>query len=77
MIEPYVTGLLWFNKLPDQKATVEAFKKHLWHCYFESTRSFAEDVSETGPGKGIDRNLLNCSDTRVSRIWSLVSFLAL
>jgi len=33
MIEPYVTGLLWFNKLPDQKATVEAFKKHLWHCH--------------------------------------------
>ena len=26
MFEPYVTGLMWFNKLPDTKAVADAFE---------------------------------------------------
>eukprot|EP00435_Cladocopium_sp_Y103_P066489 s149_g28.t1 len=33
MFEPYVTGIMWFKKLPDTKAVADAFEKHLWPCH--------------------------------------------
>lgn len=33
MFEPYVTGLMWFDTLPDKKAIIDAFEKHLWSCH--------------------------------------------
>lgn len=32
MFEPFITGLLWFKKLPEVKALADAFEKHLWPC---------------------------------------------
>lgn len=56
MFEPYVTGILWFKKLPDTKAVADAFeardkkKKHDWTTnHMKHLQSFDHHQCRYGP----------------------------